>query len=79
MATKSSTKKTSAKKSAAKSASKKRGNVKVTPSSIVFTLNATQKQQAKKCLAETGRIRIGFNEVSITKLGDITNAEVIVN
>lgn len=79
MATKSSSKKTTTKKGAAKGASKRRGNVKVTPTSVVFTLNAAQKQQAKKCLAETGRIRLGFKEVSVTKLGGLANAEVTVN
>jgi hypothetical protein len=71
--------KSSSKKAAAKGASKKRGNVKVTPSSVVFTLNAAQKQQAKKCLAETGQIRLGFKEVAVTKLGGLANAEVTVN
>jgi hypothetical protein len=82
MATKSYSKKTTAKKGAAKGAAKKgaaRGNVKLTSNSVVFTLNAAQKQQAKKCLAETGRIRLSFKEVSATKLGGLANAEVIVN
>lgn len=78
MATKTSSKKTAAKAGAAKAAPK-RGNVKVTPSSVVFTLNAAQQKQAQKCLAETGRIKLGFKEVSVTKLGDITNGSVIVN
>jgi len=82
MATKYSSKKTTAKKGAAKGAAKKgggRGNVKITPSSVAFTLNAEQKQQAKKCLAETGRIRLSFREVSVTKLSGVADAIVIVN
>jgi hypothetical protein len=82
MVAKSSSKKSAAKKSGAKGASKaasKRGNVKITPSSVVFTLNEAQKRQAKKCLAETGRITMRFKEVGVTRLGGLANAEVIVN
>lgn len=78
MATKTTSKKSAAKAGAKKAASK-RGNVKVNRSSVVFTLNAAQQRQAKKCLAETGRVRLGFKEVSVTKLGDLTNGSVIVN
>ncbi len=71
--------KTSSKATTTKKTTKKRGNVKVTPSAVTFTLNAAQQRAAKKCLAETGRIKLSFNEVSVTKLGGLANAIVIVN
>jgi hypothetical protein len=82
MVKKASSKKTTAKKGAAKGAAQKsggRGNVKLTPSSVAFTLNAEQKQQAKRCLAETGQIRLSFKEVSVTKLSGLADAIIIVN
>lgn len=65
-----------AKKAARKSGKKQ---VKVTPTSLVITLDAAQKRKAQKCLRETGRITLGFQEVEVTKLGDLVNAAVIVN
>ncbi|MDR3632352.1 MAG: hypothetical protein P4L84_00870 [Isosphaeraceae bacterium] len=51
----------------------------VAPGAIVVTLDAAQQQRAQECLAQTGKITIGFKEVAVTKLGEIVDAEVIVN
>lgn len=32
-----------------------------------------------KCLRETGKVTFGLQEVSVTRLGDLTDASVIVN
>jgi hypothetical protein len=81
MATKSYSKKTSTKKGTTKKGStkKRKGNLKVTPTSAVFTLNATQKRQAEQCLKETGRITLSVREIATTKLNELTTAVFAVN
>lgn len=58
---------------------RRKGEVKVTPTSVVFTLKARQRARAEKCLKNTGKITLGFREVEVTKLADLVNSSVIVN
>lgn len=46
---------------------------------LVIELDESARLAAEACLNETGRITIGIREVSVTKLGEPTDAMVIVN
>lgn len=73
MATQSRAKKATTK--AAKGGAKKR-SLKLTPTAAAFTID---RRKAQKCLAETGKITLGFKEIGTTRLSELTDAIVTVN
>jgi hypothetical protein len=46
---------------------------------IVIKLDPKVKERAEECLRQTGSVRVAIKELAVTKLGAVTNAEVIVN
>lgn len=81
MATRTSDKKTTAKKGATSSKATKarKRNVKITSTAVVVSLDGTLKRRAQQCLRDTGKITLGFEEVSSTRLNDLADAIVTVN
>jgi hypothetical protein len=45
-----------------------KGSVTVTEHEVTFKLSDDQKKQAKECMKKAGKITIGFNEITVTKL-----------
>jgi hypothetical protein len=59
-----------AKKKTSKKGARKAGAVAVATTSKTIALQPTAKQaaDAKKCIERSGKIRVGFKEVTLTKL-----------
>jgi len=51
----------------------------VAEGALIVTLGAAQKKKAEECLKQTGKITMGFKEISVTKLGEMVDADVIIN
>lgn len=50
------------------------------PGAVVLTLDAKDLQtRAQQCLRENGKITLSVREVSVSQIGDVADAEVIVN
>ena len=61
---------------------KKEGNAKLVtaPGALVLAIDAEHmKQRMDECIRKTGKVTFGIREVSVTKLGEMTDAFVIVN
>ncbi len=50
-------------------------HVVVTPASVVFSLSAEHQAKARKCLEESGEIKMSFREISVTNLTDIREGQ----
>ncbi len=55
-------------KGAKRSRAKRTGRIKVTRNRVIFTLGPREIAKAKRCLEESGEIRIAFKELRVTKL-----------
>lgn|GEM_PF-6041797 len=57
-----------------------RANVVTAPGTLVVTLDSDEmKKMTEKCIRETGKVTFSIREVTVTKLGEMTEAMVIVN
>jgi hypothetical protein len=55
-------------KARGRSTRQKPGTVKISRSRITFSLTPAEVARAKRCLEESGSIRIGFKELRVTRL-----------
>jgi hypothetical protein len=47
---------------------------------LVITMDPNEMKSAmEKCVRETGKVKFGIREISVTKLGDMSDAAVTVN
>lgn len=50
------------------------------PGALVVSLESEEMQKRiAQCMKETGKVTFGMREVSVTKLGEMTDMAVIVN
>jgi hypothetical protein len=62
---------------------KRRGNpakAVAVPGALVLSIESDKMQKlVDKCIRETGTVTFGVREITVTKLGELTEANVIVN
>ncbi|MEK6301315.1 MAG: hypothetical protein AABO41_11375 [Acidobacteriota bacterium] len=63
----------------AKQSKPTRTNAVLTHGAVVISLSASHQKRAQQCLKESGKITLGLKELSVTRLGQIVDALVIVN
>ena len=57
-----------------------RASVVVAPGALVLSIDSDKmKELVDKCVRETGKVSFGIREITVTKLGELTEADVIVN
>jgi hypothetical protein len=57
-----------------------KAKVVTTHGAVVVTMDHGEMQKMMdKCIRETGKVKFGIQDVSVTKLGEISEASVIVN